>query len=163
MIIPDSCEKRQRVNSPTVFINGSHLIFIQIDVFFCIVIDEKFVVKREVGGRNADWFCFIAPNSAVAGNIEGRAVVEAEIFRIITIIAAPNDAARFVVEKFGERIDERVFPPTVFHKLCEGIFAVDRAVEYFAIQAEFIAQNRTKILPQNNHLLFLRNLSSLGN
>ena len=102
------------MNSPTVLINRSHLIFIQINVFFRVVIDEKFVVEREIGRRNADCFYFIAPNGTVAGNIEGRAVVEAEIFRFIAIVSTPNYAARLIVEKFGESIDEGIFPPAVF-------------------------------------------------
>lgn len=113
-IIADSIKQGQGVNNPTVLINGSRLVLIQVDIFFRIVVDEKFVVEREVRGRNADWFCFIAPDCTVARNIEGRAVVETEIFRIIAIISAPNYAARLVVEKFGESIDEGITPPRMF-------------------------------------------------
>ena len=106
------------------------------------MIYKKFVVEREIGRRYADCFYFIAPNGTVAGNIEGRTVVEAEIFRLIAIVSAPNHAARLVVEKFGESINERIFPPAVFQKFSESIFAVDRAVEHFAIQTVFVTQNR---------------------
>ncbi len=64
-----------------------------------IVIEQKFAVKRKIGGRDADSRDRIAPNFAIARHIERGTIREVEIVGLIGIVANPSDASRLVVEK----------------------------------------------------------------
>ena len=145
-VITDSSKQGQGVNSPAVLIYRICFVLVQVNVFFRVMIDEKFAVESKIRRRNGFQINAITPDCPVAWNVKGGAITKSKVFRSICIVTNPRDAARLFVEKFGEGIDERIEPPLVFQQLRHCVFAVYRPVEHFAIQTVFITQNRAIIL-----------------
>ena len=105
------------MNAPTVLISASCFVFVQVDELLCVVIEEKFAVKGKVGGRYADSENGVAPDFAIAWNIESGALRKVEVVRLISIIAAPNHAARLVINQFKALTKE------FLHHECSSSFA----------------------------------------
>ena len=131
--IADSCKKRQRVNNPAVRISRFRLVLVEVDELAGIVVNKELIVESEVGKLACEKGNVLAPNLFIIGTNNGGRQFEMEVVVFGSIIANPADAARIVVEELGERIDERILPPAVFHKFGKSVLPVNGAVKDFAV------------------------------
>ena len=103
-----------------MFINRSRPIFIQIKIFFRVVVDEKFIVEREIGRVASKVSYAIAPNFFVirANNAGGQ--IEIEVVGLSCVVSDPAYSAGNFMR----------------------VFMIDGAVKNFAVQAVSVTENR---------------------
>ena len=96
------------MNSPTVIIFRFRFVLVKVDVFFRVVVDQKFIVKSEVGVLAGEVSYPIAPDLFVIRTHNADGQVEVEVVGVSCIVADPAHSARIFIQEFGKGVDERI-------------------------------------------------------
>ena len=71
------------MDSPTVLINRSGFVFVQVDILLGVKVDEEFVIKREVNGFRRQEFDGIAPDFLISWSMQSGIDREIEVCALI--------------------------------------------------------------------------------
>jgi len=145
-VIANRSEKRQWMNNPAVTANGIRLVFVEVEELTRVEVDEKLAVKSEIGRSACEQRDVFAPDFLVIRARNGSGNVEIEVVGFRGVIANPANATGIVVQERRESVDESVVPPRMFEEFGESVFAVDGAVENFALPAVNVAENGHVVL-----------------
>ena len=84
-----------------------HELLVQVDKLTRVVVNEEFIVEREVGGLAGEVSYTIAPNLFVIRTYDSDGQVEVEVVGFRCVIANPANSTGNFVEKFRKGVDER--------------------------------------------------------
>ena len=132
---------------PAVTADRIRRVFVEVDELARVEVDEKLAVKSEIGRSACEQRDVFAPDFLVIRASDSGWNVEIEVVGFGSVIANPANATGIVVQEFGEGVDESVVPPRMFEEFGESVFAVDGAVENFALPAVNVAENGHVVLP----------------
>ena len=130
------------MDNPTVIIFGFRFVLVQVDKLARIVVNEKFVIEREVRGLASEISDAITTNLFIVGTHNAGGQIEVEIIGISCVVANPAHSTESFIKELGKGVDKSILPPRVFHKFGKSVFMIYGTVKNFTVQAINVAENR---------------------